>query len=219
MGMTVNGNEKLPIQILNDQHVMKIASGADHIVFLTRFGEVYTCGCAEQGQLGRTTGRGSGRTARNGVGHDQIVKLLTPGLISLKPSLKLHFDDIWAGTYATFAKVAGSSDVYVFGLNNYYQIGLKATTPQYTPVKSPEYSKHEWKNIACAAHHAIALSKDGKVFVIGRKEYGRLGLGEVEDDAQVLTQVLNDKNIVAVGCGASQSFAVTESGKKELTLC
>lgn len=72
MGMTLRGNEKLPFEIIPDVHVIRIASGADHIVFLTNHGEVYTCGCAEQGQLGRTTERGSSRNARNGIGKGQI---------------------------------------------------------------------------------------------------------------------------------------------------
>lgn len=72
MGMTLRGNEKLPFEIIQNVHVIKIASGADHIVFLTNHGEVYTCGCAEQGQLGRTTERGSSRNARSGIGKGQI---------------------------------------------------------------------------------------------------------------------------------------------------
>lgn len=52
-----------------------------------------------------------------------VAKLLQPAPISLKPSLRLHFDNIWASTYGTFCKVANSDDVYVFGLNNYNQLG------------------------------------------------------------------------------------------------
>lgn len=75
--MTPMGNEKLPFQIISSEHlVVKIASGADHIVFLTNYGEVYTCGCGEQGQLGRLTGRSSGRHARSGIGMDQIGNLI-----------------------------------------------------------------------------------------------------------------------------------------------
>lgn len=58
------------------------------------------------------------------------AKLLSPALINVKPSLKLHFDDIWAGTYSTFAKVADKCDIYVFGLNNYHQLG-KDFIPNY----------------------------------------------------------------------------------------
>lgn len=72
MGMTLRGNEKLPFEIIKDNQVIKIVSGADHIVFLTIHGDVYTCGCPEQGQLGRITERGSNRNARSGIGKGQI---------------------------------------------------------------------------------------------------------------------------------------------------
>lgn len=52
-----------------------------------------------------------------------LAKLLTPDAINIKPRLKLHFDDIWAGNYSTFVKVASKNDIYVFGLNNYNQLG------------------------------------------------------------------------------------------------
>ena len=151
MGLTSKGNEKLPYQIMLDRTVVKIASGTDHIVFLTNHGEVFTCGCAEQGQLGRTSERSASRNARNGIGKNHLgkfvcefnivcnllrnkkiwwqsnifvlAKLLTPDAININPRLKLHFDDIWAGNYSTFVKVASKNDIYVFGLNNYNQLG------------------------------------------------------------------------------------------------
>lgn len=72
MGLTVRGNEKEPYEIIKDHHIVKIASGSDHLVFLTNRGEVYTCGNAEQGQLGRTSERGSTRNARAGLGKGAV---------------------------------------------------------------------------------------------------------------------------------------------------
>ncbi|XP_018579468.1 regulator of chromosome condensation [Anoplophora glabripennis] len=215
MGMTLRGNEKLPFEIIQNVHVVKIASGADHIVFLTNHGEVYTCGCAEQGQLGRTTERSSSRNARSGVGKGQIAKLLQPAQISLKPSLRLHFDNIWAVTYGTFCKVANRDDVYVFGLNNYNQLGLKSLVPQFMPKLSKEFSKYKWNIISGGQHHTIGLDVDGKVYAIGRKEYGRLGLGAgCEDAAELqLVSTLEGKKIVNVACGSATSFAVSTEGE------
>lgn len=67
MGLTMNGNEKLPYEILPNVTIIKISSGADHLAMLTNDGKIYTSGCAEQGQLGRTTERCSGRDARFGI--------------------------------------------------------------------------------------------------------------------------------------------------------
>lgn len=76
-------------------------------------------------------------------------------------------------------------------------------------------SNKNWTQISSGQHHTIALDDDGKVFVIGRKEYGRLGLGPVESDATELTSVptLEQMKCVDVAAGSAQSFAVTESGK------
>ncbi|XP_028134789.1 regulator of chromosome condensation isoform X1 [Diabrotica virgifera virgifera] len=214
MGMTLNGNKKSPYEIIKDVFIKKIASGADHIVFLTNHGDVYTCGCAEQGQLGRTTERGSSRNARSGIGKGQIEKLLKPQPISLKASLRLHFDNIWASNYGTFCKVANSEDMYVFGLNNYNQIGLKELNPYFMPTLSKDFSKYNWDTISSGQHHTIALDVDGKVHAIGRKDYGRLGLGKDCEDAVELKPVdtLEGKKVVNVACGSATSFAVTEEG-------
>ncbi|XP_018332312.1 regulator of chromosome condensation isoform X2 [Agrilus planipennis] len=210
MGLTLKGNEKLPYEILPHHIVIKIASGADHIVFLTQFGEVYTCGCPEQGQLGRTSERGSDRNCRTG-----FSKFLQPAIINVKPSLKLKFDNIWAGTYSTFAKVEQKNDIYVFGLNNYNQIGLKSQNAVFSPKLSKEFSKFKWNIICCAQHHTIALDEDGKTYAIGRKEYGRLGLGKDCDDATELTEIpfLKNKKVVNIACGSATSFAVLDVGE------
>lgn len=59
------------------------------------------------------------------------------------------------------------------------------------------------------------LTNDNKCYSIGRKEYGRLGLGEVENDVVELTLIpsLNDKKIVDICCGEMSSFAMTADGK------
>lgn len=118
MGLTVKGNERFPIEILPSVKVVKIASGNDHLVLLSENGRIYTCGRGEQGQLGRVAARTASRNSRQGIG-----LLLTPGIVEFKISKKLQFDDIWAGHFCTFAKENQKGDIYVFGLNNFHQIG------------------------------------------------------------------------------------------------
>lgn len=63
-------------------------------------------------------------------------------------------------------------------------------------------------------HHTLVLTNDNKCQVIGRKDYGRLGIGEVKEDAEIITPIksLDGKNIVHVSCGESCSFAVSKDG-------
>lgn len=93
-------------------------------------------------------------------------------------------------------------------------LGLKSANPQFTPKLSKEFSQRKWKLISSAQHHTIALDDEGKVYAIGRKEYGRLGLGKDCDDATKLTQIpaLKDHKVVDVACGSATSFAVTANG-------
>ncbi|CAK9805737.1 Regulator of chromosome condensation [Anthophora quadrimaculata] len=209
MGLTLKGNERFPIEILPNVKVVKIASGADHLVLLNENGHVYTCGCGEQGQLGRVAARAASRNTRHGMG-----PLLNPGLVEFKVTKKLEFDDIWAGTYCTFAKEYQKGDIYVFGLNNYYQIGLKDPVTHFHPQISKTFSGKVWRHVSSGQHHTIALDDAGQVFVMGRKEYGRLGLGSNCSDAKELTPVpsLSSFKCIDVAAGSAQSFAVTDSG-------
>ncbi|XP_068993941.1 regulator of chromosome condensation isoform X1 [Neodiprion pinetum] len=210
MGLTPRGNERLPVEILPGVKVIKIASGADHLVLLTGKGQVYTCGCAEQGQLGRVAARSADRHSRYGITH-----LLTPGLITLKATKKLLFQDIWTGLYCTFVKEYHHGEIYVFGLNNYYQIGLTEAIVHPYPQVSKTFSGRAWKHISSGQHHTIALDEMGQVFTMGRKEYGRLGLGPNCTDAKELVPVPALKSIKCIDActGSTQSFAVTSAGE------
>ena len=131
--MLTKNNERFPVEIPLKKRFLKIASGADHLVLLDEAKQVYTCGCGEQGQLGRLPERKSDRHCRQGVN-----QLLTPGQVHFKINKRVEAENIWAGTYATFVKDSHSGDLYVFGLNNYGQIG-KVTTNMHSKKKLKEY--------------------------------------------------------------------------------
>lgn len=205
MGLTLEGNKRFPIEVLPNLIVVDIASGSDHLVMLTSSGIVYTIGCGEQGQLGRITQRSSSGKSRRGKN-----ELLQPGIV-YKKAEKLLGDKIWATAYCTFVRKINTEKVYGFGLNNYNQLGLeKSGDPQYVP-KLTKFQNV--KSIAGGQHHTIALNKDNKIYVLGRKEYGRLGIGKIENDVEELTLLksLENVNIKAVTCGDVCSFALTEN--------
>lgn len=64
-------------------------------------------------------------------------------------------------------------------------------------------------------HHTLVLTNDNKCFAIGRKDYGRLGLGDVNEDVEKLMPIesLDKLTVVQLECGESCSFAVTDDGK------
>lgn len=207
MGLTLEGNKRTPINVLPDMKCCDIASGADHLVILTCQGKVYTVGCAEQGQLGRVSLRSASGEGRRGK-----TDLLQPGLVITKS--KKPVETIWATNYCTFLREYQTGVIWAFGLNNYKQ--LLGNAKNLDTIINPIVTKIDnIKQIAGGQHHTLVLKEDGSVYVIGRKDYGRLGLGNVPDDLTELKPVttLKGKRIVSVSCGEAQSFALSEDGK------
>jgi len=198
--------QKTPLKVLPGVQVIKICSGSDHLVMLTRAGEIYTMGNAEQGQLGRIMEKFCHRGGRRG-----IETFLKPDQIHVKSKYG-GFVEVWAGSYNTVA-LAKSGEVLVCGLNNYNQLGVAEGLTFYMPVESRDLSSHSWGSFAIGQHHAIGQEKDGSVLALGRSEYGRLGLGEGTSDASKATVVNGVAGCTEVACGTAVSYAVTKEGK------
>lgn len=69
MGLTADGAKQVkPIKILTNIQIVKISSGTEHLTCLSREGIVYTCGCGQNGQLGRFPERTCRDGGRKGLG-------------------------------------------------------------------------------------------------------------------------------------------------------
>ena len=155
------------------------------MAIVTEHGDIYTFGCAEQGQLGRVPECFSSRGGRKGISF-----LLRPDIVRFKVKKgaeKLKFTDIFCGLYQTFA-VTQKGAVYTWGLNNFGQLCTGDKENKFQPV----LLKDGWiggrgqggvvggaKNfgVASGSHHTVVCC-GGEVLTCGRKEYGRLGLGK-----------------------------------------
>lgn len=203
--------EKEPVKVAlaeRDQ-VVRIVSGGDHLAMLTQGGDIFTMGNSEQGQLGRVPEKFGHRGGRRGG-----QMLLRPDKIHSKSKSK-KFSNVWAGSYNTVA-LTTAGEVLVMGLNNYSQMGIdhnKSGLTFFMPVVSDDLSGREWSQIAIGQHHTLGLDSQGKVFCLGRSEYGRLGLGEAGGDAGVATAVTAlQGEACQVACGTAVSYGVTSQG-------
>lgn len=196
----------VPVKMPLTEPVVKIASGNDHLVLLTLDGNLYTSGCAEQGQLGRVPEHFSNRGGRKG-----LERLLVPQLVKLKG--KVHFTDAFCGAYFTFA-VSKEGYVFGFGLSNYHQLGTKSTKMCFVPVKLTCFknSTTAWVDFSGGQHHTLCLDAEGQVYSLGRAEYGRLGLGPGAEEKSEPTPVAGMEPAKGVSCGASVSYAVSREG-------
>lgn len=213
VGLQADGVKHKPTVILTLQNnpIIKIASGNDHTVALTKDGNIFTWGCAEQGQLGRIMGCFTSRGGRRGLQY-----ILNPKQVRDKK--RLTFKDIFCGSYSTFA-VSQDGAVYAWGLNNYGQLGTGDLETLYAPTKVEALTSlisdnNKCVSIASGQHHTIVLDSSGKVYAMGRAEYGRLGLGEdaKETTSPVLVAALEWNPICKIACGEAVSLAVSSKG-------
>jgi len=214
IGLTSNGIEKYPIELIQEEVIVKIASGSDHLVCLTDNGEILTLGCAEQGQLGRIAECFATRGGRKG-----LDLILSPGRVKAKRNRSrrlANFSDVWTGQYCTFAQDKENGDIFAWGLNNYYQLGFGDMVNRFNAERVPSFSEHQggWQMISGGQHHSVALDSQGKVYTLGREDYGRLGLGEApgERAAPTLVPGLRDTTCSHVAAGGCVTFAVSPRG-------
>ena len=189
-----------------------MVSGNDHTVILTEAGDIYTNGTGEQGQLGRKKECFGHRGGRRG-----LEFILLPQLVRLRKKVK--FCNVFAGSFCTYALSRETNDVYVWGLNNYGQLGSGSTENYFNPEITKaltEIRANVNSNfyIEGGQHHTILCDGTGSAYSIGRSEYGRLGLGEKasETSLPVTISTLKGKRVTSVACGEATSFAVTDEG-------
>lgn len=201
------------VPVAGGEPVVKIASGNNHLALLTSSGRLLTCGCGESGQLGRLAEMFATRDSRNRNGFDV---LLVPAVVKVYRTRRLVlFDGVWAGGDNTFARDASTGHVYACGLNNYNQMGDPDTNTKFQPILLKAIMDRKWKQFTCGQHHGLALESTGRVFSMGRHDYGRLGLGENHKKDAVtptLVTVLEKELVAAVSAAGSVSLVVAESG-------
>lgn len=217
IGLTPNGQSNEPIKVYptlkTHGRAVKITSGNDHVAILTENGEIYTFGSGEQGQLGRIKECFSHRGGRRG-----LPLLLVPQVIKFRKKHK--FTDIFSGSFQTFAVSGDSNDVYAWGLNNWGQLGAGNTINHFTPIfldALTDMRKDCGQSMGMAGgqHHSVIVNGKGKVYSVGRSEYGRLGHGDNAEEISVPKQVtenLENHNVKEIACGETVSFAITKNG-------
>lgn len=217
-GLTGADPSQRPEVVFNQSSnkAVKIASGANHVVILTAKQELYTFGSGEQGQLGRISEHFSVRGGRKG-----IKLLLTPMMVRFKKTRgngEVKFCDIFCGSFNTFAVTSDHKGIYAFGLNNFGQLGVGDDINHFSPQsfkfipQQNTLSDASQLKISGDQHHTL-MCLGGRVYVMGRSEYGRLGLGEDATDKLLPTEVPDFGIVHTVSTGTSCSFAVTDEGK------
>uniref|UniRef100_A0ABI7VW38 RCC1-like domain-containing protein n=1 Tax=Felis catus TaxID=9685 RepID=A0ABI7VW38_FELCA len=113
------------------------------------------------------------------------------------------------------AVVTGNKKLYMFGSNNWGQLGLgsKSTVSKPTCVKALKPEKVKFA--ACGRNHTLVSTEGGKVYAAGGNNEGQLGLGDTEErnTFHLISFFTSQHKIKQLSAGSNTSAALTEDGE------
>lgn len=141
--------------------VIKTACGSFHNLALTADGTLFAWGTNDYGQLG------SGDTSYSNVARPVV------GLEGV------HVVDISCGGWHS-ACITDQGEVFIWGRGEYGRLGLgdRSGCSKLRPLRVDGLLGHVVTEVSCGGTHTLCLTQEGRVFVFGRADYGRLGLGD-----------------------------------------
>lgn len=134
-----------------EEHVIQIAGGEHHTLFLTSAGKVYACGRSDGGQLGLDK---EDEAFKDAAFPDMLE---TPALITFPDS-----DDpivhISAGIHNNLA-VSRAGALYAWGTGPQGELGIKDKTEVKTPEEVVRKEGGSWATVvaSCGGQHSLAL--------------------------------------------------------------
>ncbi|RWS24487.1 E3 ubiquitin-protein ligase HERC4-like protein, partial [Leptotrombidium deliense] len=161
-------HESLPkptlIKKLAHEIIIQVACGGTHSIALTKKGLLYSWGSNGFGQLG--TG-------------DKGRCLYDPVVITKLSSIAVRC--ISAGGSHSMA-VSYGNNIYVWGKNEFGQLGLGDTANRLSPCFQSALSNQEICYVSCGDDHSAAITRDGGLFTWGAGMYGQLGHGKFSNE-------------------------------------
>ena len=170
--------------------IVQVAAGDSHSAAVTKDGDLYMWGRNYYGQLGVYSNA------------DSKIPIKVNNSSSTLPEKSVKY--IALGYYHS-AAITKDGSLYMWGRNNYGQLGDGTTTDRYTPVKIMD----NVASVSLGGSHSAAVTKDGSLYMWGDNGNGRLGDGTTTDR---YTPVKIMDNVASVSLGSSHSAAITKDG-------
>ena len=183
---------------LDGKKAVSVSAGTEFTAAITEDGSLYTWGANGKGQLGDGSVTAKSTPVRITLGSGESVSRVS------------------AGNYHT-ASVTESGSLYVWGANDFSQIG----DPDAFSAKTPTLISLDGKkvtDVSLGALHSAALTEDRSVYTWGCNDNGQLGDGTT--DEQDTPAVVNiGAPVSAIALGADHSAAIDENGTLYMLGC
>ncbi|CAZ85990.1 unnamed protein product [Tuber melanosporum] len=209
--------QEVPVLLPTPKSIVRVSISTDHVLGLTKEGDVYAWGNGQQSQLGR---RVSERRRLTG---------LTPRQVSLRRR-KVNY--VAAGSNHSFA-ITRDGSLWAWGLNHIWAMwdmrasahrGASTVIPVPTVVQS--LAGYAIVQISAGEHHSTALTENGVLLVWGRLDSGQLSIDpaalspdDCVSDSRGNPRYLRTPHTVpgirfsTIGCGMDHNIAVSMEGQ------
>nr|KAF6360606.1 retinitis pigmentosa GTPase regulator [Myotis myotis] len=113
------------------------------------------------------------------------------------------------------AVITGNKKLYMFGSNNWGQLGLGSKSAVCKPTCVKALKPEKVKHVACGRNHTLVSTEGGKVYAVGGNNEGQLGLGDTEDrnTFHLIEFFTSQHQFKQLSAGSNTSAALTEDGK------
>ncbi|KAG5235505.1 ultraviolet-B receptor UVR [Salix suchowensis] len=185
------------VEVLKGVPCKQVAVGLNFTVFLTKQGELYTCGTNTHGQLGHgdTLDRPTPKIIEPLKGGGSVVQ------IAAGPSYVLAVTDIGA--------------VYSFGSGSNFCLGHGEQNDEFRPRAIQTFRRKDIHAVHVSAgdEHAVALDSSGFVYSWGKGYCGALGHGdEIDKTLPALVNCLKSHLAVQVCARKRKTFVLVDGG-------
>ncbi|KAM9180361.1 X-linked retinitis pigmentosa GTPase regulator [Dugong dugon] len=113
------------------------------------------------------------------------------------------------------ALITGNNKLYMFGSNNWGQLGLGSKSAVYKPTCVRALKPEKVKFAACGRNHTLVSTEEGNVYATGGNNEGQLGLGDTEErnSFHLISFFTSQHKIKQLSAGSNTSAALTEDGE------
>jgi alpha-tubulin suppressor-like RCC1 family protein len=202
------GNHVVPIPTLidpfrfNGARIVQISCGGAHTGAITSDGQVYMWGF----------GGVSGRLGDNNADEDHNVAI--PTLIDPARFNGARIVQISCGNSYTGA-LTSEGQVYMWGDGGALGSGDNDDAIVPTLIDQNRFNGACIVQISCGIFHSGAVTSDGKLYMWGDGDFGRLGDGNTRrhiEQYPILIDRFNGARVVEISCGANHTGAITSDG-------
>jgi alpha-tubulin suppressor-like RCC1 family protein len=188
LGINASTDRSTPVTtFLGGTNWKSVAGGGSYIVAIKTDGTLWIWGYNAYGQLGDNT----------------VISRSTPVTTILGGN---NWKSVAGGSFYTAASKTDGT-LWIWGRNNFGQLGINNTANRSTPVTTI-LGGTNWKLVSCGETHTAAIKTDGTLWTWGRNNNGQLGINNTIDRSTPVTTILGGNNWKSSSAGGDHTVAI-----------